>query len=49
MVGTTITDAVVRFDFSGVSLNTGIPERYFQFEAPPTTNMYNNFLLKGND
>ncbi|MDR1388491.1 MAG: outer membrane lipoprotein carrier protein LolA [Treponema sp.] len=49
IVGTTITDAVVRFDFSGVSLNGGIPERYFQFEAPPATNMYNNFLLKGND
>ncbi|MDR2181250.1 MAG: outer membrane lipoprotein carrier protein LolA [Treponema sp.] len=49
MAGTTVTDAVVRFDFSGVSLNTGIPERFLQFEAPPATNMYNNFLLKGSD
>lgn len=49
ITGKTITDATVRFDFSGVSLNTGIPERLFVFESPPASNMYNNFLLRGTD
>ncbi|MDR2552305.1 MAG: outer membrane lipoprotein carrier protein LolA [Treponema sp.] len=49
ITGKTITDITVRFDFSGVSLNTGIPERLFVFEAPPASNMYNNFLLRGAD
>ena len=49
ITGRTITDTVVRFDFSGVSLNTGIPERLFVFESPPASNMYNNFLLRGTD
>ena len=47
--GRTITDTTVRFDFSGVSLNTGIPERLFIFESPPSSNMYNNFMLRGTD
>jgi outer membrane lipoprotein-sorting protein len=49
ITGRTITDTTVRFDFSGVSLNTGIPERLFVFESPPASNMYNNFLLRGTE
>ena len=49
ITGKTITDTTVRFDFYGVSLNTGIPERLFIFESPPASNMYNNFLLRGAD
>ncbi|MDR2702649.1 MAG: outer membrane lipoprotein carrier protein LolA [Spirochaetaceae bacterium] len=49
ITGRTITDTTVRFDFYGVSLNTGIPERLFVFESPPASNMYNNFLLRGTD
>jgi len=49
ITGRTITDTTVRFDFSGVSLNSGIPERLFIFESPPASNMYNNFLLRGTD
>ena len=49
ITGRTITDTTVRFDFSGVSLNTGIPERLFVFESPPNANMHNNFLLRGAD
>ncbi|MCL1927873.1 MAG: outer membrane lipoprotein carrier protein LolA [Treponema sp.] len=49
ITGKTINDTTVRFDFSGVSLNTGIPERLFIFESPPASNMYNNFLLRGTD
>ena len=49
ITGKTISDTTVRFDFYGVSLNTGIPERLFIFESPPASNMYNNFLLRGTD
>jgi outer membrane lipoprotein-sorting protein len=49
ITGKTITDVTVRFDFSNVSLNTGIPERLFVFQSPPASNMYNNFLLRGTD
>ena len=49
ITGRTITDTTVRFDFSSVSLNTGIPERLFIFQSPPASNMYNNFLLRGNN
>jgi outer membrane lipoprotein-sorting protein len=49
ITGRTITDTTVRFDFSGISLNSGVPERLFIFEAPPASNMYNNFLLRGTD
>ena len=49
ITGKTISDTTVRFDFYGVSLNTGIPERLFIFESPPASNMYNNFLLRGSD
>ena len=49
ITGKTIGDTTVRFDFYGVSLNTGIPERLFIFESPPASNMYNNFLLRGTD
>ena len=49
ITGRTITDTTVRFDFSNVSLNTGIPDRLFLFEPPPASNMYNNFLLRGAD
>jgi len=49
ITGRTITDTTVRFDFSGASINTGIPDRLFVFESPPSSNMYNNFLLRGND
>jgi outer membrane lipoprotein-sorting protein len=46
ITGRTVTDTTVRFDFSGVRTNVGIPEDRFDFDAPPTTNMYNNFLFK---
>ena len=49
ITGKTIADTTVRFDFYGVSINTGIPERLFIFESPPSSNMYNNFLLRGAD
>ena len=49
ITGKTINDTTVRFDFYGVSLDTGIPPQLFMFESPPASNMYNNFLLRGTD
>jgi outer membrane lipoprotein-sorting protein len=46
ITGRTVSDTMVRFDFSNIRTNIGIPEDRFVFDAPPTTNMYNNFLFK---
>jgi outer membrane lipoprotein-sorting protein len=46
ITGRTVSDITVRFDFSNVRTNVGIPEGRFTFDAPPTSNMYNNFLFK---
>jgi outer membrane lipoprotein-sorting protein len=46
ITGRTVSDTTVRFDFSSIRTNIGIPEDRFVFDAPPTTNMYNNFLFK---
>ena len=47
--GRTISDALVRFDFSNIRTNLGIPEQRFIYDAPPTANMYHNFLFRESD
>ena len=47
--GRTIADALVRFDFTNVRTNLGIPEQRFVYDAPPTANMYHNFLFRESD
>ena len=47
--GRTIADALVRFDFTNIRTNLGIPEQRFIFDSPPTANMYNNFLFRESD
>ena len=47
--GRTLTNALVRFDFSNIRINVGIPEQRFIYESPPTANMYNNFLFRETD
>ncbi|MCL2382308.1 MAG: outer membrane lipoprotein carrier protein LolA [Treponema sp.] len=42
----TLTNAVVRFDFTDIRVNVGIPEQRFAYTPPPTANMYNNFLFR---
>jgi outer membrane lipoprotein-sorting protein len=49
ITGITVTDVTVRFDFSSIRTNVGISQGRFYFDAPPTTNMYNNFLFKETD
>jgi outer membrane lipoprotein-sorting protein len=47
--GRTIAGSVVRFDFSNVSINKGIPDQRFVYDSPASANMYNNFLFRDTD
>ena len=47
--GRTIADADVRFDFTNIRTNVGIPEARFIYDAPASANMYNNFLFRDSD
>ena len=44
--GRTIADGQVRFDFSSIRTNLGIPEMRFIYDSPASANMYNNFLFR---
>ena len=47
--GRTIADALVRFDFTNIRTNIGIPEQRFVYDSPASANMYNNFLFRDSD
>jgi outer membrane lipoprotein-sorting protein len=47
--GRTIADSLVRFDFSNIKLNLGIPEQRFIYDSPASANLYNNFLFRDTD
>jgi outer membrane lipoprotein-sorting protein len=47
--GRTITDSTVRFDFSEIKTNQGIPEQRFIYDSPASANLYNNFLFRDSD
>ena len=42
----TLTNALVRFDFTDIRVNVGIPEQRFAYTPPPHANLYNNFLFR---
>ena len=44
--GTTLTGSVVRFDFTNIRINQGIPEQRFIYDSPASANIYNNFLFR---
>lgn len=44
--GKTIAEADVRFDFTNMKINIGIPEQRFIYDSPASANMYNNFLFR---
>jgi outer membrane lipoprotein-sorting protein len=44
--GRTIADGDLRFDFTNIKTNVGIPEARFAYDNPPSANMYNNFLFR---
>jgi len=46
MEGTTIGDHVIRFDFTNIRINQGIPEQRFVFDPPSGASMYQNFLFR---
>jgi outer membrane lipoprotein-sorting protein len=47
--GRTIADSLVRFDFSQIQTNQGIPEGRFLYDSPASANLYNNFLFRDTD
>jgi outer membrane lipoprotein-sorting protein len=47
--GRTIAEGEVRFDFTNVKTNQGIPEQRFIYDSPASANMYNNFLFRDSD
>ncbi|MDR0502570.1 MAG: outer membrane lipoprotein carrier protein LolA [Treponema sp.] len=47
--GRTIAEGDVRFDFSNIKINQGIPEQRFIYDPPPNASMYNNFLFRDVD
>jgi len=49
MEGRTLADSEVRFDFTNIRINQGIPEQRFVYDTPPSVNMYHNFLFRDNE
>ncbi|MDR2398065.1 MAG: outer membrane lipoprotein carrier protein LolA [Spirochaetaceae bacterium] len=49
IVGTSVADGQVRFDFSDMKVNQGIPEQRFIYDSPASANMFNNFLFQDTD
>jgi outer membrane lipoprotein-sorting protein len=49
VTGRTVNETIVRFDFSAIRINQGIPERRFVFDPPPAASMFNNFLFKDSE
>lgn len=49
MEGRTLAEVTVRFDFSGIKTNQGIPEQRFVYDSPASANLYNNFLFRDTD
>jgi len=47
--GRTIAEGEVRFDFTTIRTNLGIPEQRFIYDTPPSANMYNNFLFRDSE
>jgi outer membrane lipoprotein-sorting protein len=47
--GRTIAEGQVRFDFSQIKTNQGIPEGRFLYDSPASANLYNNFLFRDTD
>jgi len=47
--GLTIAGVNVRFDFTNIRTNVGIPELRFVYDSPGSAYMYNNFLFRDTD
>jgi len=49
MIGTTVANTVVQFDFVNMKINQGILEEKFRYNPPPTAYSHDNFLFEGSD
>jgi outer membrane lipoprotein-sorting protein len=49
MEGRTLTDSQVRFDFSNIEINQGIPAQRFVYDSPASANVHNNFLFSDSE
>jgi outer membrane lipoprotein-sorting protein len=49
MEGSTIAGSDIRFDFTNIRINQGIPEQRFLYDSPASANVYNNFLFRDTD
>ncbi|MCL2720991.1 MAG: outer-membrane lipoprotein carrier protein LolA [Treponema sp.] len=47
--GRTIAEVDVRIDFTSIRTNVGVPVARFEYDTPPNSNMYNNFLFRDTD
>ncbi|GHV54840.1 membrane protein [Spirochaetia bacterium] len=47
--GRTIAEGLVRFDFSDIRTNQGIPTQRFIYDSPASANLINNFLFRDTD
>jgi len=47
--GRTIAETEIRFDFTNIRTNIGIPQARFAYDTPPGASMYNNFLFRDTD
>ena len=47
--GLSIAGVNVRFDFTNIRTNVGIPELRFLYDSPASAYMYNNFLFRDTD
>ena len=45
----TIAETELRFDFTNIRTNQGIPVARFAYDTPGTASMYNNFLFRDSD
>lgn len=34
------------YDFTGIKINQGLPDKRFEYDSPASANLYNNFLFK---
>lgn len=46
IVGVTVDYEEARFDFENILLNQNIPDARFEYESPPTANVFQNFLFE---
>jgi outer membrane lipoprotein-sorting protein len=49
IVGRTLAEETVSFEFTDIVLNQGIPEARFVYDPPASANLYNNFLYQETD